>query len=231
VCCSRDGETWFRVAETAFDSPAEGGTGALRWALRDNTCPTVRFAYFPPYSLERQQGLVAKAQASGLARVVNLGTSCDGRDIPCLVFGAASDGAARATEGATEGGGLFLAPAPGKAVIWIQGRQHPGEVAASWFVEGAVERLLELAKDQAAGAGSSGGDDGACGGVLAGATVFVVPNLNPDGGKRGHLRTNAQVTTRVWGSNRHFLYFLCLSHSQLPWVVPCVRARHARAPT
>jgi len=191
VCCSRDGETWTRVGETKFDARDAGsgelaGSGALTWTLRDNVSSGCEFAYFPPYALERQRRLMARAQAQGLAKAVVLGQSCDGRDLPCLVFGGVDgDG----------GGGGGTAPAPGKAVVWIQGRQHPGEVAASWFVEGAVERLLELAAEQrdAVDSGGGGGGGGGSGGLLAGATVFVVPNLNPDGGKRGHLRTNAQV--------------------------------------
>lgn len=61
---------------------------------------------------------------------------------------------------------------------WVIARQHPGETMAEWFVEGLLERLLD-AHDPVARA------------LLARAELWVVPNMNPDGSRRGHLRTNA----------------------------------------
>jgi murein tripeptide amidase MpaA len=69
-------------------------------------------------------------------------------------------------------------PGPGKRNIWVIARQHPGESMAEWFVEGMLERLLDPADGQARR-------------LLAGAVLYVVPNMNPDGSRRGHLRTNA----------------------------------------
>jgi len=68
-------------------------------------------------------------------------------------------------------------PAAGKK-IWIIARQHPGETMAEWFVEGMVEALLDQQNETAQQA-------------LARAVFYIVPNMNPDGGIRGNLRTNA----------------------------------------
>ncbi len=59
--------------------------------------------------------------------------------------------------------------------VWIYGRQHPGESMTEWWMEGALEWLATPA----------------AAGLLGKATVHVVPNMNPDGTRRGHLRTNA----------------------------------------
>ena len=69
-------------------------------------------------------------------------------------------------------------PAAGKKKIWITARQHPGETMAEWFVEGLLDRLLDQ-------------DDGVARELLNKAVFYVVPNMNPDGSVRGHLRTNA----------------------------------------
>jgi murein tripeptide amidase MpaA len=69
-------------------------------------------------------------------------------------------------------------PAAGKKALWVIARQHPGETMAEWFVEGMLERLLDPADPVARM-------------VLERAVVHLVPNMNPDGGVRGNLRTNA----------------------------------------
>lgn len=66
----------------------------------------------------------------------------------------------------------------GKKVIWITARQHPGETMAEWFMEGFIDRLLDE-------------DDGVARSLLNSAVFYLVPNMNPDGSARGHLRTNA----------------------------------------
>jgi len=63
----------------------------------------------------------------------------------------------------------------GAKQVWLYARQHPGESMTEWWMEGALEWL---ASDATAP-------------LLAHATVHVVPNMNPDGTRRGHLRTNA----------------------------------------
>ena len=65
-----------------------------------------------------------------------------------------------------------------KKKIWIIARQHPGETMAEWCVEGLLNRLL----DQDCPVAKS---------LLDKANFYIVPNMNPDGSVRGHLRTNA----------------------------------------
>jgi len=66
----------------------------------------------------------------------------------------------------------------GPKTVWLYARQHPGESMAEWWMEGALERLTDphdpvarLLRQQA--------------------SFHIVPNMNPDGSFRGHLRTNA----------------------------------------
>ncbi|MCS6118964.1 carboxypeptidase family protein [Shewanella baltica] len=67
---------------------------------------------------------------------------------------------------------------PSKRNIWITARQHPGETMAEWLVEGLVNRLLD-------------NDCPTAKALLDKANFYIVPNMNPDGSVRGHLRTNA----------------------------------------
>lgn len=66
----------------------------------------------------------------------------------------------------------------GEKPLWVIGRQHPGESMAGWFMDGLVDRLCDP-QDPVARA------------LMSKATLRVVPNMNPDGVCRGHLRTNA----------------------------------------
>lgn len=77
----------------------------------------------------------------------------------------------------------------GKKVIWVTARQHPGETMAEWFMEGFIDRLLDE-------------DDGVARSLLNSAVFYLVPNMNPDGSVRGHLRTNAKGVNlnREWQS-------------------------------
>ncbi|NKB34766.1 MAG: hypothetical protein GKR91_16855 [Pseudomonadales bacterium] len=65
-----------------------------------------------------------------------------------------------------------------KSNCWIIARQHPGETMAEWWMEGCIEKLLDR-------------NDPLTQRVLSSCNVFLVPNMNPDGSRRGHLRTNA----------------------------------------
>ncbi|GAA4897870.1 M14 family metallopeptidase [Ferrimonas pelagia] len=79
--------------------------------------------------------------------------------------------------------------APGKKVCWLIARQHPGETMAQWWMEGCIDSLLD--------------ESNAVSQALRAQCVFyLVPNMNPDGSRRGHLRHNAHGTdlNRAWRS-------------------------------
>jgi murein tripeptide amidase MpaA len=59
--------------------------------------------------------------------------------------------------------------------VWLYARQHPGESMTEWWMEGALDWLSSDAATP----------------LLSKATVHVVANMNPDGTRRGFLRTNA----------------------------------------
>ena len=73
---------------------------------------------------------------------------------------------------------VFGNEAPGSRRIWIVARQHPGETMAEWWMEGLINRLVD-------------DSDPVVDALLDKAAVYLVPNMNPDGSRRGHLRTNA----------------------------------------
>ena len=66
----------------------------------------------------------------------------------------------------------------GSRKVWLAARQHPGETMAEWLAEGFLARLLDPIDPQAMK-------------LRQLATIYCVPNMNPDGSVRGHLRTNA----------------------------------------
>ena len=66
----------------------------------------------------------------------------------------------------------------GDLTVWLYARQHPGETMAEWWMEGALEKLTDP-------------DDPVARVLRRDCTFHVVPNMNPDGSRRGHLRTNA----------------------------------------
>jgi murein tripeptide amidase MpaA len=80
-----------------------------------------------------------------------------------------------------------LAMGEGQTQVWLYGRQHPGETQAEWWMEGALECLTDPA-DPVARA------------LRKKCRIHIVPNCNPDGSRRGHLRTNAVGTNlnREW---------------------------------
>jgi murein tripeptide amidase MpaA len=121
----------------------------------------VYFAYFAPYSRERHRDAIARWQKAPGVALEVIGETVNGDDLDLLVI---SDPAASG---------------PGdRRACWVIGRQHPGETMAQWWMEGFVDRLLDRS-------------DAVARSVLAGATVYVVPNMNPDGSVLGNLRTNA----------------------------------------
>ncbi|MCH7627351.1 MAG: hypothetical protein IH997_01375 [Proteobacteria bacterium] len=66
----------------------------------------------------------------------------------------------------------------GPVQVWLYARQHPGESMAEWWMEGALGVLTDPADPHGRA-------------LRQRCTFHVVPNMNPDGSVRGHLRTNA----------------------------------------
>ena len=66
----------------------------------------------------------------------------------------------------------------GNTQVWLYARQHPGESMAEWWMEGALDMLTDPADPHARA-------------LRQRCRFHVVPNANPDGSCRGHLRTNA----------------------------------------
>ncbi|MES3026173.1 MAG: M14-type cytosolic carboxypeptidase [Pseudomonadota bacterium] len=112
---SYDRVSWFRVP-TAFD-------GSVMTISHTPAMDSVYYAYFEPYSWERHLELCDRAQMSENVRLVDLGSTIEGRDMNLLVIG---DPAA-------------------KRKVWVIARQHPGETMAEWFVEGMLDALLDPA--------------------------------------------------------------------------------------
>ncbi|MFL0355521.1 M14-type cytosolic carboxypeptidase [Erythrobacter sp. GH1-10] len=75
----------------------------------------------------------------------------------------------------------------GDKQVWLYARQHPGETQAEWWMEGALECLTDPTDPVARG-------------LRKLCRLHIVPNCNPDGSRRGHLRTNAVGTNlnREW---------------------------------
>ncbi|WP_374414389.1 M14-type cytosolic carboxypeptidase [Novosphingobium colocasiae] len=66
----------------------------------------------------------------------------------------------------------------GPKQVWLIARQHPGETMAEWWMEGALGLLTDPTSAVARE-------------LRRRCRIHVVPNMNPDGSRRGHLRTNA----------------------------------------
>jgi murein tripeptide amidase MpaA len=66
----------------------------------------------------------------------------------------------------------------GPKQVWLYARQHPGETMAEWWMEGALDWLTDTMNATAKS-------------LRQAATFHIIPNMNPDGSARGHLRTNS----------------------------------------
>ena len=72
----------------------------------------------------------------------------------------------------------FGEPDEASKTLWMVARQHPGESMAEWWMEGLINRLVD-------------DSDPVVRAILKKSVIYLVPNMNPDGSRRGHLRTNA----------------------------------------
>ena len=77
----------------------------------------------------------------------------------------------------------------GETQVWLYARLHPGESMAEWWMEGALDCLT----DPADPVGQA---------LRRRCRLHIAPNCNPDGSRRGHLRTNAIGVNlnREWNS-------------------------------
>ena len=94
--------------------------------------------------MERHHDLVASVAAAPGVEYRSLGQTLDGREIDYFRLGG------------------------GPLQVWLYARQHPGETMAEWWMEGALERLLDEA-------------DPVTRRLREKATFHIVPNMNPDG--------------------------------------------------
>jgi len=174
---------WKRLQNTCYDSD----TGILHWTVDGTTLigGNNYYAYFPPYTYERHLNLISKCCSAAhndsiRCQVKSLGQTLDGKDMECITIGS------------------------GKSIAWIIHRQHPGETMAEFFAEGLLTRLLGLSYN---GDELNGGSvDGLTKKALEMYTFHIVPNMCPDGGVRGHLRTNAcgANLNREWASSEGY---------------------------
>jgi murein tripeptide amidase MpaA len=112
---SYDRVEWFRVP-TSFD-------GDVMTIEHTPEFDSVYYAYFEPYSWERHLELLDRAQLSEQVRLVDLGSTVEGRDMNLLVIGDESSTSAKK--------------------VWVIARQHPGETMAEWAVDGMLDALLD----------------------------------------------------------------------------------------
>ena len=134
-----------------IETSYQDGTLTIRVTPRADA---IWIAYFAPYAMERHHDLIARIGGHDGAETEVLGHSLDGQTIDLVRLG------------------------DGPRQVWLYARQHPGETMAEWWMEGALERLVD-ASDPVARV------------LRRAATFHIVPNMNPDGSRRGHLRTNA----------------------------------------
>ncbi len=163
VACSRNRQLWTRVV-----SQYDGQT--LSWTVEAD-CDQLWFAYFAPYSTEQHADLVSAAgSAPGVSHEV-LGLTHQGRPIDYLRIGRMDEQDQAAND-------THQHNPTTRSQLWVIARQHPGESMAEWFIEGFLDRLLDV-------------DDATSYALRQMADIHTVPNMNPDGSYLGHLRTNA----------------------------------------
>lgn len=162
ACISTDRESWTRIP-TRYDGKR------LMMTVDGSQYQSLYIAYFAPYTTERHLdllGYVADHQGECPVEINCLGETLDGRPLDLIRLGT---------------------PEGDKKTIWMIARQHPGESMAEWWMEGALEALLDSSNPVSRA-------------LLEKAVFYIVPNMNPDGSARGHLRTNAAGVNlnRVW---------------------------------
>jgi murein tripeptide amidase MpaA len=157
---SYDKINWFMVP-TLFD-------GKVMTIEHQPEMNSVFYAYFAPYTYDQHLEYIHNIQFSPWCKVESIGKTFENREIDFLTIGE---------EGKS------------KRKIWVIARQHPGESMASFFMEGVINRLLDM-------------DDPVTRTLLSKAVFYIVPFINPDGAVHGNLRANAagMNLNREWGN-------------------------------
>jgi hypothetical protein len=159
---SGDGYTWHRAANTQY-SKDPGLINLFNVPVFRFRSPvlsdTLWVAYFQPYTNDDLSLFLSKLDSVEEVILSQLGLSEEGRQIPEMII-AAQDSAAEDRE-----------------IIWIVGREHPGEAPLSFVCEGMIDALLKHPAGQR----------------LRGVFDFrIVPVLNVDGVAHGYYYHNAK---------------------------------------
>jgi murein tripeptide amidase MpaA len=107
---SYDRESWFRVP-TSFD-------GQVLTIAHTPERDSIYYAYFEPYSWERHLQLLGRVGSCPLARVMDIGSTVEGRDINLVALGNHS----------------------AEKKVWIIARQHPGEMLEGFSPQQASDQ-------------------------------------------------------------------------------------------
>ncbi len=173
-----EGREMTLIIEGLKDSAFEGGWPGYRacvsedrdyWGRTDTT-----------YDADKGELTIKYAAASDIAWFAYFAPYSMERHHDLVAEAAASEGVSYRCLGETVDGRPIdcLEMGNGDKQVWLYARQHPGESMAEWWMEGALEVLCDEADT--------------VGRVLREkCRLHIVPNCNPDGSYRGHLRTNA----------------------------------------
>ncbi|NVK26022.1 MAG: carboxypeptidase family protein [Gammaproteobacteria bacterium] len=119
VFVSYDNDTWFTLP-TTFDGKS--------LVIEHNSVASVTYyAYFVPYSLERQLALEERLSQNKHFELSNIATTLNGNQVTMFSIG---DMQAH------------------KKNVWLIARQHPGESMAQWISEGIVNELSDIERHQ-----------------------------------------------------------------------------------
>ncbi len=160
---SDDGEHWAPIADTHWDDHAKAATLRVRPG-RD----AVWIAHQPPYTPTRLARLLEEIDRRDHARVEVIGKSARGRDLHLVTV----------TDPALDD--------RGKAVVWLQARQHAWESGTSFVMEGALRFITS--------------DDPSARALRRRSVFLFTPMVDPDGCASGQVRFNANG----YDVNRHW---------------------------
>lgn len=148
-----DGKNWNLMAVGTMDTAKNGGTYTAKHTFE---CDLAEIATYYPYKYSDIQNYINTIKTKPNVIVSVIGKSIEGRDIHLIEI--------------TDAGVSELQ----KKHVIIQTRQHPGETAGSFVLQGMIDDLL-----------ANGGD------TTKKFHFYIVPDTNPDGIYHGFTRHNA----------------------------------------